>query len=194
MEAPDTSASLLQRLQRPDEHEAWRRFVHLYTPLLYDLARRRLRLQPSDAADLVSEVLAHLFEKLPAFRYDPHKSFRSWLGTVVHNKWCDLLRRRRDARLEVGDGKPVDLPQPDCTSALEEKEYHQYLLGRALQLLQSEFQENHWKACWEQLVHGRSAAEVAGELNITLNVALLAKSRGLRRLRQEMQGLLDEQP
>jgi serine/threonine protein kinase len=35
-----TPVSLLERLRRPTDQEAWRRFVHLYTPLLYHWACR----------------------------------------------------------------------------------------------------------------------------------------------------------
>jgi RNA polymerase sigma-70 factor (ECF subfamily) len=38
---------------------------------------------------------------------------------------------------------------------------------------------------------GRAAAEVAAELGVTVNVVLLAKSRILRRLRQEARGLIE---
>jgi hypothetical protein len=32
---PTTSASLLVQLRRPDQSEAWARFVQLYSPILY---------------------------------------------------------------------------------------------------------------------------------------------------------------
>jgi RNA polymerase sigma-70 factor (ECF subfamily) len=50
----DTPVSLLGRLRRPDDLEAWGRFVELYTPLLYYWARRQ-GLQQADAKDLVQE-------------------------------------------------------------------------------------------------------------------------------------------
>lgn len=61
-----TPASLLERLREPGDQEAWRRFVQLYTPLLFRAARR-LGLPPEDASDLVQDVLALLVRKLPAF-------------------------------------------------------------------------------------------------------------------------------
>jgi RNA polymerase sigma-70 factor (ECF subfamily) len=48
-----------------------------------------------------------------------------------------------------------------------------------------------WQACWEFVVRDRPAAAVAAELGITVNAVYLAKSRVLRRLREELQGLLD---
>jgi RNA polymerase sigma factor (sigma-70 family) len=76
-------ASLLQRLQTRDDHEAWERFVELYALLLYFWACR-LHLQAEDAADLVQEVFLALLQKLPAFRLEQHRSFRPWLRTLTH--------------------------------------------------------------------------------------------------------------
>src|SRR5262245_32982810 len=87
-----TSISLLERLRQPQEEQAWRRFVDLYTPLLYFWARRT-GLQEADAADLVQQVLAILVRKLPEFSYDREKSFRNWLRTVTLNEWRAWQRR-----------------------------------------------------------------------------------------------------
>src|SRR5687768_5078078 len=78
----ETSASLLERLRRPADAEAWSRFVELYTPVLFAWARG-VGLQDADAADLVQDVLAGLLRSLPTFQYDPGKSFRAWLRTVL---------------------------------------------------------------------------------------------------------------
>ena len=57
--------------------------------------------------------------------------------------------------------------------------------------MQKEFQPATWKACWEFVVKDRPAAAVAAELGITINAVYLAKGRVLRRLREELVGLLD---
>ncbi|HWG41512.1 MAG TPA: sigma factor, partial [Gemmataceae bacterium] len=77
-----TSASLLERLRRPDSRDAWSRFIHLYTPLLHHWACR-LGLPRQDAADLVQEVLTRLVQQLPHFAYDRQERFRGWLWTVT---------------------------------------------------------------------------------------------------------------
>ena len=71
-----TPPSLLEQLRRPDDQQAWKRFIDLYTPLLFYWARR-VGLQDSDAADLVQEVFALLVRKLPEFTYDDKKGFRA---------------------------------------------------------------------------------------------------------------------
>ena len=73
----------------------------------------------------------------------------------------------------------------------DEVEYRQQLVRRALQIMQAEFEPTTWKACWESVVSGRAATEVAAELGVSVDVVYGAKSRVLRRLRQELAGLLD---
>jgi len=90
-----TSSSLLERLRQPEATEAWQRFVHLYTPLLYYWARGT-GLPEHDAADLVQDVLVVLVQKLPEFRYDAGQSFRGWLRTITLNKWRERCRRFTD--------------------------------------------------------------------------------------------------
>jgi RNA polymerase sigma-70 factor, ECF subfamily len=181
-----TSPTLLQRLAQAPSESDWDRFVRLYTPLLYYWANRN-GLQGHDAADLVQDVLALLVEKLPQFRYERDKSFRGWLRTILFNKW-------RSRRSSVG---PVPLEPhhepaaPDGVELLEEEEYRRYLAMRALALMKSDFEPVTWKACWETVVNDRAAADVAGELGITVNAVYLAKSRVLSRLRRDLEGLLD---
>jgi RNA polymerase sigma-70 factor (ECF subfamily) len=184
-----TSASLIERLGQPSQSDAaWNRFVQLYTPLFFHWARR-LGLTSADAADLVQDVFTVLVQKIPTWTYDPAKSFRGWMRTVLINKWRETKRRRTvDAANLV---QAADVAEPDPALAFDEADYHRHLVGRALELMQAEFQPATWQACWQCVVHGRSPGEVAAELGITVNAVYLAKSRVLRRLHQELNGLLD---
>jgi RNA polymerase sigma-70 factor (ECF subfamily) len=182
-----TSSGLLERLRQPAAHDAWVRFVRLYTPLLYHWAGR-LGLQPQDAADLVQDVLTTLVQKLPEFEYDRRQSFRAWLRTVLLNRWRAGRRRPRAA---PAAGRLAEPAASDHVYGLAEEEYRTYVVGRALRLLQSDFQPATWKAFWEFVVASRPAAEVARELGMRVDSVYVAKSRVLQRLRQELVGLLD---
>ncbi len=184
-----TSVSLLERLKQPEAHKAWARFVNLYTPLLFYWARR-LGLQEPDAADLVQDVFALLVVKLPEFNYKRDQSFRGWLRRVLYNKWRKQ-KSRPGAPATAGAGLLSGLAGPDQAADLDEAEFRQQVTVRALQLMQEEFQPATWKACWETAVCGRSAAEVARELGVSVNAVYLARGRVLRRLRQELEGMLD---
>jgi RNA polymerase sigma-70 factor (ECF subfamily) len=184
-----TPVSLLERLRRRGEPDAWDRFVELYTPLLYYWARR-VGLQESDAADLVQEVFTVLVQKLPEFSYDRSKSFRAWLRTVTLNKWRER-QRRAGSRREEGAGALSGLADPDPAEALWDAEYRQQLVRRALEVMQGEFQPATWKACWSVVVEGRPVADVAAELGLSPGAVRSAKFRVLTRLRGELTGMLD---
>ena len=185
-----TPVSLLERVRKHWDQEAWGRFVALYSPLIFSWGRR-CGLQAADSADLTQDVFTTLFQRLPEFTYDRHRSFRAWLHTVTVNHWRDRLRRAGTRPLPGDDRRLADLEVDGEISALQEDEYRQHLVGRALQIMQADFQPATWKAFWEHGVVGRPALEVANELGLTLLAVYSAKSRVLNRLRQELQGLLD---
>jgi RNA polymerase sigma-70 factor (ECF subfamily) len=185
-----TPGSLLERLRQPGDRAAWEQFVELYTPLLYHWARHA-GLQEQDAADLVQDVFTTLVQKLPQFEYDAQGNFRAWLRTVTLNHWRDNLKRRGRRPLPGNADVLPDLPAADDFDAFFEAEARRRLIDRALAVMQAQFQPTTWRACWEVVVAGRPAAEVAAELGISENAVYVAKSRVLRQLRRELKGLLD---
>jgi RNA polymerase sigma-70 factor (ECF subfamily) len=184
-----TPVSLLERLRQPGDQEAWQRFVELYSPLIYTWGRRA-GLQDQDAADLVQDVLLTLVAAMPTFVYDRHKSFRGWLRTITLNKWRDSCKRR--GRVSPGgDAVLAQAVVPDGVEAFWEAEFSRHLADRALQVMQADFQPTTWKAFWEQVVAGRSAAEVGAELGLSPGAVYAARFRVLDRLRRELAGMLD---
>jgi RNA polymerase sigma-70 factor, ECF subfamily len=185
-----TPPSLLERLRQPNEQAAWERFVEIYTPLIYYWACK-IGLQNQDAVDLVQDVFMTLIQKMPAFQYNEKQSFRAWLRTVTINKWRDK-RRRNALPLEPGNGEALkQIASANDAEALWDAEYNQQIVGRALEIMQAEFSPTVWKACWETIVSGLPPKQVAANLGISIASVYAAKSRVLRRLRQELVGLLD---
>jgi RNA polymerase sigma-70 factor (ECF subfamily) len=184
-----TPVSLLQRLRQPDAEEAWNRFVALYTPLLVHWTRR-LGLSDAEAADVVQDVFVIMLRELPRFSYRPGSRFRGWLWTVTLNKHRERKRMcKQPLPWEVAG--EVESPDPDPSEEIPEAEYRSYLVERALQLMRTDFEPTTWQACWQYVAEGRPAVEVAAELGISVNAVHLAKARVLRRLRRELDGLLD---
>lgn len=183
-----TPVSLLDRLTQRADQAAWGRFVELYTPILVAWCQR-LGLSDADTADLTQDIFVVLVEHLPRFRYDPGRSFRAWLKTVLMNAW--RKRGRKAARIGMNGGDPDLVPETDPGLEIAEAEHRHHLVRRALELMRTDFEPATWQACWEFVVNDRPAAEVAAELGITVNAVYLAKSRVLRHLRAELQGLID---
>jgi RNA polymerase sigma-70 factor (ECF subfamily) len=204
MKAPDVDpddsssampSSLLQRL-RGGEPEAWQRLLHLYEPLVRQWGRLA-GLSAEDAADVAQEVFQAVARHVADFRRErPGDSFRGWLWTIVHNKIRDLLRRRRHSVQAAGGTSAQEqlarLPDPDSLDADPPPPAAEArsLCQRALALLQSEFEERTWRAFWMTAVEDRRPADVAAALGVSVGAVYIARSRVLRRLREEFGELL----
>ena len=183
-----TSESLLIRLRSANDYQAWSRFVALYTPLLFFWARKT-GLQQQDSADLVQEVLTVVHQKMPEFRYDPSKSFRGWLRTVTLNKYREQLRKKSLSYEEATQSALHNISGSAIESTWD-LNYQQALVRRAMELLKPEFQSATWTALQEYVLAGRPAAAAAKECGLSVWTVYAAKSRLMRRLREELEGLL----
>jgi RNA polymerase sigma-70 factor (ECF subfamily) len=179
-----THATLLARLSRGDDADAWREFNDRYGDLIRAFARRR-GLQPSDADDLVQEVLLALNSSMPGFRYDPARGrFRGYLKTIalrcISRKICQ--KRGATAQEQIEAAAASDLADPAAEQHWE-SEWRQYHLRTAMRTIRAEFNEADLAAFEAYAGHGRDAAEVASALAISIDAVYQAKSRILRRLR-----------
>jgi RNA polymerase sigma-70 factor, ECF subfamily len=139
----------------------------------------------------VQDVFALLLDELPKFRYEPGKSFRSWLRTVTLNKWRENCRRQAAEPRPDGAIDWEAQPDPTADDELWEAEYHKHVARRALELMQTDFEPATWKAYWETVVEGRPATEVAAELGKTAGAIYAGNFRVEARLREELAGLMD---
>jgi RNA polymerase sigma-70 factor, ECF subfamily len=183
---PVTPPSLLERLRQPHTNGDWERFVAMYTPLLRFWARR-LGVHDQDAADLLQEVFATLLRNWPTLQVRAGNTFRGWLRMVTRNKWIDMHRRRR--LLPQADAAILqELPAP--AEDFWEVDFRRYLVKRALDLMQADFQPATWRACWDVVALKRPAAEVALDLGLSIAAVRAACCRVLARLRAELGPML----
>jgi RNA polymerase sigma-70 factor (ECF subfamily) len=189
-----TSVSLLDRLKvagpsAPD----WGRLQAIYLPLI----RRWLGRVPGlgdETGDLSQEVFLVVARELPRFQRRREGSFRAWLRRVTVNKVRTHLRqrnRRPVVRQDLTDAFLDRLEAPNGDLAREwDKEHNQYVFEKLLAIVEQDFDPTTWKAFRRFAVDGLPAARVAEELQLTEGSVLQAKSRILKRLRQEAGDLL----
>jgi RNA polymerase sigma-70 factor (ECF subfamily) len=80
----------------------------------------------------------------------------------------------------------LDAPQGDDSSSEHEEAG---FLRAAIALIRGEFEPRTWQAFWLTAVEARSPGDVAAELGMTAGAVRVAKSRVLKRLREELRGL-----
>jgi RNA polymerase sigma-70 factor (ECF subfamily) len=145
--------SLLDRLRREGARQDWERFVDLYGPLLEFWARRLL---PADgAADLVQDVLLRMMQRLPSFAGEGDRNFLAWLQAVMRNRWRDLRRRAAVQPCTADSAALEAVAGADDLAAVITTEDRDFLIRRALQIMQTDFEATTWRACWERVVAGR---------------------------------------
>jgi RNA polymerase sigma-70 factor (ECF subfamily) len=176
--------SLLDRLRRDGSRQDWERFVDLYGPLLELWARRLL--PPDEAADLTQDVLLRVIQGLRSFTGEGDRSFLAWLRAVTLNRWRDL-RRRAAVRPCTADSAALEaVAGADDLALVITAEDRDLLIRRALQVMRTDFEPTTWRACWERVVAGRPAGEVAAEFGVGVEVVYSATYRVIRRLRSEL--------
>ncbi len=194
--SPTTRISLLLRLRDTHDVPAWERFVSLYAPLFYGFARRK-GLQDADAADIAQEVLTSVAQQMPQWQYTPERgSFRGWLFTIARNRvnnWLAGAARRMDGA--GGDDNLAAMhSQPDTAPEAAEwdAEYARHVFHWAAGIVRQRISEQTWKAFEITAVEGRSGADAASTLGMTIGAVYLARSRVMSRLRELVQEIGDE--
>jgi RNA polymerase sigma-70 factor (ECF subfamily) len=190
-----TPLSLLERARAHDP-EAWHRLVGLYHPLVLSWCARA-GVNATDAEDVAQEVFTTAAGALERFRRDRvGDTFRGWLRSITRTQIL-LLFRRGHGRVHAEGGsdawqnlQEVADPLPGPGEEEDSIEVNQ-LYQRALELVRVEFEQRTWRAFELTVIEDRTTADVAQELCMTVNNVRQAKSRVLRRLREEVGDVID---
>jgi RNA polymerase sigma-70 factor (ECF subfamily) len=194
-DSSSTSLTLLDRVREFDS-DAWVRLTKLFGPIVYRWSRQA-GLQDNDAADVSQEVFRAVAGGIGNFRRDkPSGGFRGWLWTITRNKIRDHFRWLSTRPGAIGGSDAHDRMQsvPDLVSDDPEQLGNFDATGsvahRALELVRAEFEERTFQAFLRVTVGGQRPAEVADDLGISVGAVCTAKWRVLRRLREEVEGLI----
>jgi RNA polymerase sigma-70 factor (ECF subfamily) len=191
----ETSVSLLERLAGQPTDDDWRRLVELYQPLLRAWMARA-GVAPCDADDLIQEVLLVIFREVGGFERRGQGAFRGWLRTVLAHRLRDFFRAQKYRPTATGDSDFLrrldDLESPGSALSQQfDREHDEHVAASLMRRVQGDFAPATWEAFRRHALEGEPAARVAAELGLSLNAVLLAKSRVLKRLRQELAGLVE---
>lgn len=190
----ETSVSLLERLAASPCEDDWRRLLDLYQPLLRTWMARA-GVDAADRDDLTQDVLLVVFREVNRFTRRGDGAFRGWLRTILANRVRDYFRDRLYRPTATGDsdflGRLDELESPESElSKLWDREHDEHVAAALMQRVQGDFAAMTWEAFRRHVLEGEPAAIVARQLGLSLNSVLLAKSRVLKRLREELAGFV----
>jgi len=194
-----TSFSLLARAQAADP-DAWRRIVHLYSPLIDYWIRKRGILNHGDLENMRQDVFTRIAKSLGGFSRDRGGSFRGWLRRVTNNLITNHFNRRKEppfvdnyvANLLL---EKLAVVNPDTHSMLDPEEnddpHEAILVSRQIMAWVRENHSVQQADIFEKLViEDRPAGDVAESMNVPIGIVYQTKSRILARIRRYFGELL----
>lgn len=192
-----TSLSLLERLRRRPSKDDWKRLDEIYRPLVRQWLARIPGIH-NDVDDLTQEVLLVVLREIARFERQREGSFRKWLRQIAVNRVRGFWRsHRRRPATGAGSDETEDYfakledPASDLSRQWD-REHDRFVFDHLLAIVKGDFQAATWEAFRRFALEARPAAQVAAELKMTESAVLLAKSRVLKRLREEAGVLLDK--
>jgi len=189
-----THLSLIDRLGNLEDRDAWTTFIEIYHPAILASLRRR-GLQDSDADDVAQKVLMSVAKSLAARPHDPNVAmFRTWLQTIIKNAASNALHRQPKDRGVGGEQAEVfqNIADPNHESVWDDLDYRKSLLEKAAERIQTDYAPEVWMAFWRTAILGEPIEEVAVSLAKSTGSIYAARSRVIKRLREEVQKVEEE--
>lgn len=175
---------------------AWFQIVELYQPLVYGWLRRH-DVSHHDAEELTQDVLSVVVQELPGFLHSGRRgAFRAWLRQIAANRAKGFWRARKTRPVAPGTDRLLRMAEQlaDDSSELSrqwDREHDHHVLRRLLRKIEGEFERATLTAFHGLIFEGARAEDLAPRLGMTIGAVYSAKSRVLRKLRQEAKGLID---
>jgi RNA polymerase sigma-70 factor (ECF subfamily) len=172
-------------LARQKDQEAFARLVETYQRPVYNLCYRMLGSEV-EAEEAAQETFWRAYQAL--HRYDPNRSFATWLLSIAAHYCIDQQRKRRVPVLELDAEPELEAPDPSPTPEkvvvrTEEQRQIQSLLGSLSEQDRAVVVLRYWNELSEE------------EISRTTGLTVSAVKSRLHRARKVMaQAWLEKQP
>jgi len=91
-----TRVTLLARLKKTENNEAWLEFEGIYRGFILSLIVR-MGINQQDAEDISQAVLTKVWQKIEDFEYNQNKGkFHNWLAAMTRNTVKDFFRTKKN--------------------------------------------------------------------------------------------------
>ena len=91
-----TRVTLLAKLKKTENDEAWLEFENIYRGFILSLILR-MGINTADAEDISQAVLTKVWQKIEDFEYNQNKGkFHNWLAAMTRNTVKDFFRTKKN--------------------------------------------------------------------------------------------------
>lgn len=178
----DAESAWIASAQIGDD-QAFANLVEAYQRPVFNLCYRMLG-DSYEAEDAAQEAFLRAYKNIK--RYDPNRSFATWLLSIASHYCIDQIRRRRMQIVSLdaipGDGEtiPDDIPTPEAALRLSQEQHSmQDLLNTLSPLDRSAVVMYYWHEC--------SYEEIAQALSLTISAVKSRLHRARRQLAESWQ-------
>jgi RNA polymerase sigma-70 factor, ECF subfamily len=191
-----TSLTLLERLARGGDNDDWQRLLEIYKPFI----KQRVSTYPDlldQIEDITQDVVMVMMRELPTFQRQRVGSFRTFLKNITLNQLRNAARKTRRQPRPQGGGPELEqliesLADPiSIESANWDIAHDSAVFNKVKDYIQGDYSETTWRAFELHGIEGIPAKKVADMLGTSPNVVMLARSRILKRMRKEAEGLIE---
>lgn len=183
---PETRESLILRLPKASDAEAWREFIEIYEPLLFRFARRR-GLQEADAREVAQNVFLSVARAVERWQPDQQRGrFRAWLFRIARNQLINHVTKHRRDRATGRTAEWNAIQDIQDNGSLDQEmlqDYRREMFRLAAAQIRESVQEKTWQAFWMTAVLNESVETVANQLEMSAGSIYIAKSRVLSKIR-----------
>lgn len=189
-----TRLSLIDQLGGGDP-SAWMELDRLYRPLIHNWLRR-FPLQSCDVDDITQDVMTVVIRDISNFEHSGRiGAFRNWLRTTTVNLARNHIRRQNamSAGSDAIQSMLAELEDPGSPLSKQfDQEHDRAVVGKLLDQLARQFEPITVEIFQLHVVQAVGAQETAAKLNVSVASVHTAKSRVLRRLRQDAAHWIDD--
>lgn len=188
-----TRHTFIRRLQGGGE-EIWQQLDRLYRPLIAGWLRR-FQLSDADVDDVAQEIMLVVMRRIDDFDHNGRVgAFRNWLRTIAANTTRSFLRKKQR---EASSGEAMKMIEEleDPTSGLSkqfDRDHNHFVLRELMSRIAAEFEPKTMEAFRIHVLEQVDAKETASRLGLSPRAVYIAKSRVLRRLRDEAADWFDD--
>ena len=138
-----------------------------------------------DQADLVQDVLLKAWKSLPSFEYNKSRGkFRSWLSLVTSNT-ARTYYRGHNKQLKLFSDEDSDQKIDAEIERICEEEWKKFVADMAWKKVSQTLSEQ-LKNCFELLSQGVEIKEVASQLDMPYNTAVVYRRRVINKIAKEI--------
>jgi RNA polymerase sigma-70 factor (ECF subfamily) len=165
--------------------DAFAKLVEKYQKPVYSVCYRMLG-TPTSAEDAAQEAFIRAYQALD--RYDPNRSFATWILSIASNYSIDQLRKKKVTILSMDNEKygwmspPDPGPNPEKAAIIKEKQ-------ALVQTILAELNETDRAAVILQYWHDYSYEEIAETLDLSTSAVKSRLFRARRLMAEKWQDL-----